>query len=141
MFHEYQRKVLRREIITQKGALHNTYHEMLGTDIVSVLPSNARAAFSIVFHRAQTILRTKFGMELYELRGKSKGAAVMEQTLGQTQTQAQTLARSRRGRRLDAIDEDEEDADEDDDAGAATQTNKKRELIRYNTTSSCDGSG
>lgn len=92
--------------------------------IFSVLPSNAKGAFNVVLNRAQTILRQKFGMELYELRARSKGAAAGEQTQAATQTQ-----RRPKTRRLDAIEEDEEEGDDDEEGGQATQAAARRKLM------------
>ena len=83
----------------------------------------------MVLHRAQTVLRQKFGMELYELRMKSKGAGAAgidgTQVHTQTQTQAQTQRKKGRTSRLDAIEEEEEDEDEEEEAEATTQVAKR----------------
>jgi hypothetical protein len=88
------------------------------------MPPNAKGAFNQVYDRAQAILRTKFGMELFELRGKLKGTG-MEETQMETQqtqqTQAQTQRKKGRTSRLDAIEEEEEDEDEDGADEGSTQ--------------------
>lgn len=109
-----------------------------------MIPPNAKAAFNIVLGRAQTVLRTNFGMELFELRAKSKGVG-MEETQMQTQqtqqTQAQTRRKKGRTSRLDAIEEEEEedeeeDEDEDgnDEATQAASQAVKRESYRFSET-------
>ncbi|KAK8844165.1 hypothetical protein IAR55_006959 [Kwoniella newhampshirensis] len=117
LFHEYRRAPLRR------------------TEIVkNVIPKNPRA-YNVVFARAQTILRTTLGCELYELRPRNKGEAVRQaeggatQTQTQTQTQAQTQRKKGKGRarQLDVIQEDEEEEEEDEDVDEivpATQTQR-----------------
>lgn len=127
MFHEYQHKVLRRDIITQKGQSRDQ-HLGFPSSILTclVLPTNSRGGFSAVLDRAQVILRQKFGMELYELRSKSKGAAMGEEAASQTQTQTQAPAarKKQKGKRLEVIEEDEEEEDEVEEGGAATLTTK-----------------
>jgi hypothetical protein len=95
-----------------------------------VVPQNAKGSIHMIFHRAQTILRQKFGMELYELRksGKGAGSAGMEAT--QTQTQAQTQRPRKRGRPSGLNDIAEEEEEEDEEAeGEETQATQsvKRE--------------
>lgn len=75
------------------------------------------------------ILRQKFGMELYELRLKSKGAGVLEDAASQaqTQTQAKTQRKKQTGKRLEAIEEDEEEEDAEEEGGGGTTQATKSE--------------
>jgi ribosomal protein L12E/L44/L45/RPP1/RPP2 len=84
-----------------------------------VIPPNSKSAFNIIFARAQTILRQNFGMELYELRARGKGAGAVGPDGVETQTQAQTQPQKQKKKqarpsRLDAIEEEEEEEDEEE---------------------------
>lgn len=86
---------------------------------MTVIPAAGKGSsstFSLVLETAQTMLRTKFGMELYELQKKPKAGATDDQAASQTQARAQTQRGRRSSGRLDAIDEVEEDAGDDDGA-------------------------
>ena len=91
-----------------------------------VLRSQARA-FGIVFDEAQNVLRDTFGMELVELREKTKGA-VEPATNGQTQVvqaaQAKGKGKKRTRRNIDD-DEEEEDEDEAEDEVAVGKRKTK----------------
>ena len=82
-----------------------------------MIPDNSRA-FPAVLLRAQSVLRTTFGMELVELRPKRKGDLVSGPTTdNQAATQVPAQPQRKRGR-LAAIQEDsDEDAEEEGQAG------------------------
>ncbi|WOO78544.1 uncharacterized protein LOC62_02G002091 [Vanrija pseudolonga] len=101
LFSEYRRQPLRREVIVK-----------------TVMPNNPRA-FQPALQEAQALLRSTFGMELYELRPKRKGDGEDEATQAQTQAQTQTQRRKGKGRAREG--EGEEDEDEVDEDGAQTQ--------------------
>jgi ribosomal protein L12E/L44/L45/RPP1/RPP2 len=87
---------------------------------MKVIPPNSKSAFNIIFARAQTVLRQNFGMELYEMRQRGKGAGAVgpegAETQTQTQTQAQKGKKKARPSRLDVIEEEEEEEDEEEEA-------------------------
>ncbi|RSH95070.1 hypothetical protein EHS25_000156 [Saitozyma podzolica] len=123
---EYKRVIIRRDMIVR-----------------TIIPSNSRA-FNAVFASAQAVLRSKFGMELYELRGKGKGEATRvldapdedgkkKQTQTQTQTQATQGGGKGKGRaRLQNIEEEDEDDDEEEEE-EATQPGKKQKVAGSKT--------
>ncbi|RXK35162.1 hypothetical protein M231_07574 [Tremella mesenterica] len=92
----------------------------------SVIPSDVRA-FPAVLDRAQTTLRTKFGMELVELRSRHKGNMFVSGDTQSVQTQTQTQIAKKKGRpSLAAIQEESEDEGEGEQpqTQAATQAKK-----------------
>jgi len=127
LFYEYQRKVIRRDLIFQKG---KPMHVRVANR--KVIPPNSKSAFNIIFARAQTVLRQNFGMELYEMRQRGKGAGAVgpdgdTQTLPQTQTQKQKKKQARPSR-LDVIGEEEEEEDEEEAEEEQAVAVVKREI-------------
>ncbi|BEI85820.1 hypothetical protein CcaverHIS002_0601070 [Cutaneotrichosporon cavernicola] len=107
LFHEHRRQPLRRDMISKL-----------------VLP-NAQRQFHVVFERAQSLLRSTFGMEMHELRAKQRGdEALMQETQA---TQAQTQQTQRKKRLRPVQEEGDEEDDEEEEAEGSTSTQRQKE--------------